>query len=181
MKKIDLPAFESLSEEVKRKLDTMPKINVFKHLAILQKSFIPIMNIFDSFYSDESKIPPKLREIGILRVGRNTSSSYEVHHHNFVSKCNGVTDKEKDYILIEKKVNQLSELENLICKVADEFCSNFCLSDKTQEKLFSLVPLETAYELIFCFSIYIGLACYIKGTGVLIEDSNPLEGKKTPL
>jgi 4-carboxymuconolactone decarboxylase len=181
MKKMILPPFESLSKEVQDRLNSKPKINIYKHLAVTQKSFIPIMDTFQTFYTKESKISPRLREIAILRAGSNTGSSYEVYQHKILSSSNGVTDREQNYILIENEVTQLTELENTVCKVADEFTNSFSLSDETKDKLFSLMSNEAACEIMLLMSLYIGLACYIKGTDVQLEETDPLKGMDKPL
>ena len=181
MKNMNLPPIESLSQEVQDELQSLPKINLYRKLAVLQKSFIPLIDTFKSFYIEESKIPHKLREIGILRVGSNTDSAYELHHHKLISKSTGLTKDETNIIINEKHVTQLNEIENTVCRVVDEFCKNFSLTEETQEKLYSLIPSESAMELILCIGIYIGLACFLKGTDVQIEPTNPLEGKSTPV
>ncbi|HJO91962.1 MAG TPA: hypothetical protein QF753_01065 [Victivallales bacterium] len=181
MNNMKLPPIESLSKDVQEKLKSLPEVNLYKRLAILEKSFIPILDVFNSFYTKDSNMPPKLREIAILRVGRNTGSSYEVHQHKLVSKSTGLASQDVNYILIENEVTQLSKTENLVCKAVDEFTSYFSLTEETQEEFYSLLPTKTVMELILLISMYTGLACFIKGTDVQIETDNPLKGKNTPL
>jgi 4-carboxymuconolactone decarboxylase len=176
-----LTNLEDLPEEVLTELNSYPKINIYKNFAQgYHRGFKAFCDLAATFYTEESKVHPRLREIGILRIAGNTKSEYEAHHHTNLAKNCGVTEKECEIIISEKRVDELSDEENLVCKVADEFCNNFKLSDETFEEFYSAFETEKAIEIATCLSMYIQIACIISALKVEIEDVNPLENLKKP-
>ena len=138
-----------LKKAVKEKLDKLPKINVYKKLAKdYPKGFIQFVDYAATLYIEDGKVSSKEREIGIMRVARNTNSKYEAFNHHQIALQVGVTEEELNFIATKETVTELTPKENLICKVADELCANFKISDKTHKMLFSEFGTEPATEII---------------------------------
>ena len=177
-----LTDLENLPEDVLNELKSLPKINIYKNFAQgYHRGFKSFFDYAKTFYTDESKMPSKLREIGILRIARNTKSEYETHHHTNLAKNCEVSNDECELIRSNSEVLELTEKENLVCKVADEFCTTFKISKATSEKLYSIFDTETAVEIVACLSMYIQLACILNALRVEIEEINPLAGSDKPL
>ena len=172
---------EELPENVQERLNSLPKINIYRNIALTYpKAFIPFHDLASTFYTEDSKVSPKLREICILRIAQNTKSEYEKHHHTTLAKNCGVTDNECKIIFSDQKVTELDIEGNMVCKVADELCTNFKLSSETFEKFYSLFKTEKAAEIASCLSFYILTACLLSAYKVEIEDINPLLNLKKP-
>ncbi len=105
----------------------------------------------------------------------------KTNQHYYLSKASGVTDKDVEIIKSSFTVTDLSTEENLICKVADELCSNFKVSDETLNQLYTNFDYQTSTEIIVLLSLYIFIACFISGARVEIEDNSPLKTHSTPL
>ena len=175
-------AIDTLPKNVQEKLKTLPDINLYKKMATgYPQGFIQMIDLIASIYSDQRKIPDRLREIGILRIARNTKSEYENYQHYYLSKASGVTGKDVEIIKSSFTVIDLSNEENLTCKVADELCSNFKVSDETLNQLYANFDYQTSTEIIVLLSLYIFIACFISGARVEIEDNSPLKTHNTPL
>lgn len=179
---IKFPTIDTLPKNVQEKLKTLPNINLYKKMATgYPQGFIQMIDLIAVIYSDQRKIPDRLREIGILRIARNTKSEYENYQHYYLSKASGVTDKDVEIIKSSFTVTDLCTEENLICKVADELCSNFKVSDETLNQLYTNFDYQTSTEIIVLLSLYIFIACFISGARVEIEDNSPLKTHNTPL
>ena len=177
-----LPSIEKLPREVQKKLKKLPQINLYETLAAgYPKGFNQIIDFIATFYNDDSKVAPRLREIGILRIARNTKSAYEAHQHYYLSKATGITDKEYDIIKSTEITTEFTDEENLICKVADELCSKFAISDATYNELYSSFETQAAIEIILCLSMYMQVACIINATRIKIEEDTPLKNQNKPL
>ncbi len=75
---IKFPTIDTLPKNVQGKLKTLPNINLYKKMATgYPQDFIQMIDLIAVIYSDQRKIPDRLREIGILRIARNTKSEYE--------------------------------------------------------------------------------------------------------
>lgn len=180
--KINFPPLEELPENVKDKLKSLPPVNLYKHIAAgYPRGFIPMLEFVSSIYSENRMISDRLREIGILRIARNTGSEYEAHQHYYLSKPAGITEKEMDTINSAEAVRSFSKEENLICRIADELCTSFKVSDNTITELYSSFATQEAVEIIVILSLYIMIACFISGTRVQIEESTPLKKQDKPI
>ncbi|MBK2256346.1 carboxymuconolactone decarboxylase family protein [Francisella philomiragia] len=165
---IKFPTIDTLPKNVQEKLKTLPNINLYKKMATgYPQGFIQMIDLIAVIYSDQRKISDRLREIGILRIARNTKSEYENYQHYYLSKASGVTDKDIEIIKSSFTVTDLSTEENLICKVADELCSNF--------------DYQTSTEIIVLLAYIFLLHAFISGARVEIEDNSPLKTHSTPI
>jgi alkylhydroperoxidase family enzyme len=128
----------------------------------------------------DGKFNPRLRQIAILRQAHLLQSRYEWHQHVFLSRANGVKDKEMDIIKSENPVKSLGEEENFMCRVSDEITLQAKLTDATFQELFKRYSVSLGAELILCLCYVNMLGRFINCTRVQIEDTNPLEGRASP-
>ena len=180
---LKFPTIDMLPEDIQKKLKTLPDINLYKKMATgYPRGFIQMIDLIATIYSDQKQIPDRLREIGILRIARNTKSEYEDYQHYYLSKSSGITDKEVQIIKSSFTVTEFSHEENLICKIADELCLTFKVSDEALNELYANFNFQISTEIIVLLSLYIFIACFISGARVEIEDNSPLKTQhSTPL
>ncbi len=175
-----MPDDATLPEDIQNTLKSLPPINAFRMLANVPQSFTPFINLTKSLLQDGT-INPSLREIAILRVACMTSSIYEWQQHFYLAKTHQVSDNKIDIIQNENPVSGLSQEENFICLLADELSVNAALSDATFKKLFEDYSTEQACEFIMLIGYFNMLSRYLNGTRVQIEETNPPEGRNSPL
>lgn len=178
-KSIPLPKDEQLPESIRKTLAQLPALNVFRMLGNIPNSFHPYVQLAKSLLGD-GKFNPRLRQIAILRQIYLIKSDYEWHQHVFLSRANGVTDREMEIIKKENPVHSLGEEENFMCRVSDEITLQAHLTDPTFSELFKRYSIELGSELILCLSYANMLGRFINCTRVHIEDTNPLEGRASP-
>ncbi|OGT38404.1 MAG: hypothetical protein A3F11_09690 [Gammaproteobacteria bacterium RIFCSPHIGHO2_12_FULL_37_14] len=176
---VPLPKDEQLSEVIRKTLNQLPSLNVFRMLANVPESFHPYVQLAKSLLGD-GKFNRRLRQIAILRQAHLLKSKYEWHQHIFLSKSNGVTDNEIEIIRTENPVVSLGTEENFMCRISEELTVNAHLTDATFKELFQRYSIELGTELILCLSYVNMLGRFINATRVQIEDTNPLEGLASP-
>jgi alkylhydroperoxidase family enzyme len=177
---VPLPKDKDLPEAIQKKLAEMPALNIFRMLANVERSFTPYIQLAASLLG-QGKFEPRIRQIAILRQAHLIHSRYEWHQHVFLSKANGVTDREIEVIRSENPVHSLGPEENFVCRVSEELTLNATLTDATFGELFERYSIELGTELILALSYANMLGRFINATRVQIEATNPLEGRKSPI
>lgn len=177
-KVIPLPKNSDLPADVAARLDSLPAINVYRMIANAPSCLIPWTDLIKGLY--QSSVDIRLREIAILRQAYKAKSEYELHQHKFIAQGNDISEEEIAMICQPNEVTQLSELENTICKMADELEVTATLSDETLSKLQGYFDTKELTELILLTSVYCSVARILNATRVQIEDNNPLAGADSP-
>ena len=117
-----------------------------------------------------SELPPRKREVAVLRVAHITGCNYEWAHHILGAKMNGVTDDEIARIAVTGPVDGLDEEGNLLCRVADEITRDVSLSDDALAEILARYGVRQAMELILCCSFYNMVSRIVESTRVEVEE-----------
>ena len=176
--RLKLPNNIDLPQNVAQRLDALPAINVYRMIANAPSCLIPWTDMVKGLY--ESKVEIRYREIAILRQAFIAKSDYELHQHRFIAQSNGISEEEIKTICSTGKVTGLSEIENVICDMAEQLESTAQLSDETANALKSHFSEQEVAELIILTSFYCCVARVLNATKVEIESSNPLAGQESP-
>lgn len=177
---VPLPSDNQLPTDAQALLKQSPPLNVFRMMANVPQSVGPFLQMARSL-NQNGTFDPRLREIAILRTAYLTNAAYEWHQHVFLAKANGVTDNEIKIIRGENPVHSLDPDANFVCKVTDELTKNVSLSDYTFKRLYGRYDVHKATELVLIISVYNMVSRFLNGTRVQIENTNPLEGHKSPV
>jgi alkylhydroperoxidase family enzyme len=118
MADVPMPEDSDLPSDVVAKLHSLPRISIYRLLAIVPRSVTPWADLVGAIYNCE--LPDRLREIGICRQARTARARYELFQHRQIARNNGVTQDELDTIHREPVVTSLDDEANLVCQVADE-------------------------------------------------------------
>jgi len=130
---IDLPDNNQIQKDILQKLETLPKLNVFRLFAGLPEIFNPLLSYVTGLYQFE--FDPRLREIAICRQSYIASAPYVLHQHKLLAKSCGVTDNELNIIISDGELNELDEDALLMCQMAEELEKNAALTDTTFGRL----------------------------------------------
>lgn len=93
------------------------------------------------------ELPPKLREIVILRVAKLTGSEYERAQHVPVALEVGVSQKQLDSISDWKNSAEFNDEERAILQYTDEVAQKVNVTDQTFNVLKNLFSEQTIVEL----------------------------------
>ncbi len=159
--------------ELLKELDKYPQINIYTALAYVPSCCKPWMDLIKGIYN--TGLNPRIREIGICRIGHLMNSAYESHQHHFIALQNGVTEDEIKKITHEKTVQSLDEEGNFICKVVDELVNQANLSEATFIELRRRYSVKDVVAMSVTFATYSAVGQLVNMLRLPIEESNPLK------
>jgi alkylhydroperoxidase family enzyme len=125
-----------------------------------------------SFTNRASKLPPKLRELLILRSGWNCRSEYEWAQHV------GIVGRARDHGLDPPRIAEgplspvWNDLERLLLQAADELYRDSVVSDRTWTALTPMLNPELLVSAIYTASDYRAISMSLNTYGVQLEAGN---------
>jgi 4-carboxymuconolactone decarboxylase len=120
----------------------------------------------------EADLPPRSREIVILRVGWNCAAEYEFGHHVLRARAAGLEDDEL-VVLAGGDPKGWSEEDRALVAMADELCADDCVSEETWSALARRWAPAQLVELLVIAGFYRMIAGFLNSTGVQPEDGVP--------
>ena len=162
------PDKQMLSQKEIERLNLYPDIDFMKVLSNIPKCIIPWTDLISALNSGSTN--PRIREIVILRISKNTNCKYALTQHTNLAKNNNISDLEIKIILEEKKVESLNQLENLLCLLADEIEQNHKAKDKTLNLINKHMNQHEISEIILLISLYCAACRFINSTNMDIKN-----------
>jgi alkylhydroperoxidase family enzyme len=118
---------------------------------------------FNNHLLFSSTLPPRLRELAVLRVAHLTDSEYEWRHHVRMGKEVGITD---DAINGIQRGEATDELDRAVLNAVDELQDKSVISDVTWAALSEHLDERQRMDLVFTIGCYGALAMAINTFGV---------------
>lgn len=115
-------------------------------------------------------LPPRLRELMVLRVAVRTRSTYEwVQHVRIAQEC-GVTEAEIDAIALGADAGATwSPLEANVLAATDELIDRFRIDDRTWARLAEHLDERQLVEVVFVVGTYTCLAMAFNSFGLELD------------
>ncbi|MFZ0832940.1 MAG: carboxymuconolactone decarboxylase family protein [Mycobacterium sp.] len=113
-----------------------------------------------------STLPPRLRELAILRVAHRTDSKYEWVQHVKLGMREGLTEEEIAGI---QRGEAADEFDRTILTGVDELMDGYELSDATWSALGERLDERQRMDFVFTVGCYITVAMALKTFGVELE------------
>src|SRR5262245_56721290 len=88
---MDYPDLDQLPADLREAVEKRGSLNVYRMVTHSPSLALPFLEIADAILQANT-VPPDLRELAIVRVGRAYGAEYEHHHHERIAKLFGVTD-----------------------------------------------------------------------------------------
>ncbi|KTD63660.1 carboxymuconolactone decarboxylase [Legionella santicrucis] len=178
-KHIPLPQDNELPPETVDLLNSLPPLNIHRLLTLAPNTHKPWLDFVAGIY--KGNFDPRLREIAICRYGFKTNSAYELHQHKALARKAGISSEELEIICTEQKVVSLSNEENFICQVVDEFEDLATLTDETFTKLLERYSVALIMELFTILGHYSCVCRVLNASRIPLEAVSPLETCESPL
>lgn len=163
-------------EHVRETLAKLPvSLNVFRMMAHAEQDFRPLIQLGTAILGRQ-KLPAKLRELVILRVGRVSNAQYEWVQHVPIALATGATQAQID--ALEKgdiTAPCFDATERTALRFATEVMRDVRASEATFNELTRLVTAQEIVELIVTVGYYMLLARLLETTAV---DIDPPAGTK---
>ena len=120
----------------------------------------------------KGELPPREREIVILRVGWRSQSEYEFGQHTVIGKQAGLTDDEIAR-LVRASLDGWSDSDAELVRMADELCADNVVSDDTWHALSEHWSEPQLLELLMLAGYYRLVSGVLNSAGVALEPNTP--------
>ncbi len=139
--------------------------NVFTTLAnhpTLYRQWLP----FATYILKDNAVPPRNREIAILRIGWLCKSEYEWGQHVRIGRRAGITDDEIRRIAVGPQADGWSEHDRLLLSATDELHADACIADATWQALSQTYSVQQMMDLVFTVGQYNLVSMALRSFGV---------------
>lgn len=145
-----------------READTNNALSTLAHHPALAKAFLR----FNVHLLTSSTLPPRIRELAILRVAHRRHSAYEWSHHVRMAKEEGITE---DQIAAVQRAEGLDAFDQAVITGVDELDEKSELSDHTWAALGERLNDQQRMDFVFTVGCYALLAMAFNTFGVQPE------------
>ncbi len=179
MARVSIPSADQVSDELKDVFRNMERrggqvLNVFKvmaHCPRICKEFLRLGNVI-LFHGS---LPPKLRELAILRVGDLAEAAYEWAQHVPLGLGAGLTNEQIKALHRWKDSSLFGVQERAILQYTDEVAENIRVSEKTFNAIREFLTEEQVVELTTAIGYYGMVSRILEALQIeLEEDKQPL-------
>lgn len=146
-------------------------LNIFATLAHNPK-LLKRFTHYAGWFLNKGLLPPREREVVILRVGWNCRSEYEFGQHTIIGLREGLTDAEIAALTRDPSTHPWSARDARLIAMCDDLCADDCVGDATwselagdwnEAELVELVMVAGTYRLVSGFLNTMGVQ---RDTGV---------------
>jgi alkylhydroperoxidase family enzyme len=164
----------SLSDAVREQLGEVPA-NVTRMLAVASEPVFATFSRMGSAFINGSSLPPKLRELAILRVGYLSDSRYETFQHEALGRFVGLSEAQIAAIEAgDSGADVLDEVEAAVLEFVDDLVENVRASDATLSAVRKHLDDTQVVDLILVTGNYMMVCRLLETTGVEL-DSAPID------
>ena len=125
--------------------------------------------VFARHILSQSSLPPRQREIVILRTGFLCKAEYEWGHHVAIAKDAGLTGDDFDRIVQGPGAAGWDHFEAALLKSVDELHENSSMSEETWNLLSGHLSIEQLMDLVFTVGEYHLVSMALNTLGVQLE------------
>ena len=118
----------------------------------------------------DSTLPPRHRELIIMRVAWHNQSDYEWGHHARLSRAVGITDAELKLVTVGHEAEGLTDFERLLLRAVDEMKFETTIKDETYEGLSAEYDVKQMLDVIQTFGAYNMVSMSLNIFGIQLED-----------
>ena len=149
-------------------------LNIFAVLAHHPK-LLKRFNLFGGFLLNKGLIPPREREIVILRVGWNAGAVYEFGQHTLIGTEAGLTAEEIAALASPSCLDDhpWDDPDRDLIRMADELCDDDCVSEITFARLAHRWDEAQLVELVICAGFYRLVSGFLNTMAVPLDRGVP--------
>ncbi len=128
---------------------------------------------FGTYIQRESLVPPKTRELLIMRTGWLIKAEYEWAHHDPIAREVGLTTAEIARITKGPSAPEWSEEYRAVLQAADELRRETFISDATWKTLAKYYNTQQMIEIVYTVGAYSMTGVAINSLGIQVEEGYP--------
>jgi len=126
--------------------------------------------VFAAHILRQNTLPPRDREILILRIGWLCQAEYEWGHHVVIGKQAGLTDEDIRRIQAGPDAAGISQHDRLLLTAVDQLHRDACLGDATWAELSKSFNTQQLMDLVFTVGEYNMVSMALNSFGVQLEE-----------
>lgn len=128
--------------------------------------------VFAAHVLGKSTLPPRDRELAILRIGWLNQAPYEWEQHVIIGKRSGISDAEIEQIKQGPKAGW-NKHEAALMQAADDLFENSVVSDETWKALAEKYNTQQMMDVVFAIGQYNLVSWALNSFGVPLDDFLP--------
>jgi 4-carboxymuconolactone decarboxylase len=144
-------------------------LNIFTTLA-RHPGLFKRWTVFGTHVLFKSTLPPRERELVILRTGWLCRSEYEFGQHTRIGRDCGLTDEEIRRITLGPDAPGWSDADRILLEATDELHEDQIISDATWAALATTWNERQLFDLLFAIGQYTLVSMFLNTVGVQLEE-----------
>jgi alkylhydroperoxidase family enzyme len=146
-------------------------LNIFRTM-VKHRGLAERFNRLGGYLLIKGLLPPRERELVILRVGWRCGSVYEFGQHTLMSRPAGVTEDEIRR-LAQESTDGWAEGDQDLILLADELCASNTVTQPTWDRLAARWSDEEMIELVILGGFYRMVSGFLNSVGVELDAGVP--------
>jgi 4-carboxymuconolactone decarboxylase len=175
MARVSIPSKDQISDELKDVFQRMEQrggqvLNIHKvmaHCPNVGRAFLRLGNAI----LFRGSVPPKLRELAILRVGDLAEATYEWTQHVPIGLRAGLTEQQIKALHQWKDSPLFSDQERAILRYTDEVAQNIRVSEETFKAVSDFLTEEQVVELTTTIGYYEMVSRILEALEIELEEN----------
>ena len=149
-------------------------LNIFRTMAQLPRALTAFLAWGGYILSRRNSLPPRERELAILRVGYLCGAGYEWTQHVPIGRAGGLTDAEIERIKAGPGAPGWSPIDSAILRASDELVRDHFITDTTWQDLSELGDTGRT-DLVFTVGQYTQVSMILNSLGVQLDPGQQLD------
>ena len=143
--------------------------NIFQTLAH-HPELLKRWTVFGNHVLFKSSLPPRERELVILRVGWLCRAEYEWAQHVVIGKREGVTEKDIENVAAGPDAAGIDPFDATLLRAVDELHDDSIVGDETWRALTERYNVEQLLDLVFTVGQYTLVSMALNTLGVELDE-----------
>lgn len=144
-------------------------LNLFSTL-VHHPKLLKRWRVFGTHVLMKSTLPPRDRELLILRTAWNCQAAYEWSHHAEIGREAALTDEQIRRVTLGPDAPGWTAHESALLSAADELHDRTTIGDETWEALAATYTVQQMLDLIFCVGQYHVVAMALNSLRVPMDE-----------
>jgi alkylhydroperoxidase family enzyme len=172
---------DELTDEQKAAVRTLsegrPLLNIYRTLAHAPEALQRFLQWGAYVLSRRNSLPPREREIVILRTGYLCKSGYEFAQHRRIGLREGLSESEINDLKASPDAPGWSAADQALIRACDELHYDQFVSDATWEELGAHFDDKQRMDVVFTAGQYTQVSMFLNTFGVQLEPGQTLDAE----
>ncbi len=156
------------AQDVLKTTSLGPAVNIFRTFARHPK-LLKRWLVFGNHVLFKSTLPPRERELLILRTGWRCKAEYEWGQHVIIGRATGLTDEEIERITLGPDADGWDPFDATLLRAVDELHDDHIVSDETWWALGERYDTQQLMDLVFAVGQYTLVSMALNTFGVQLD------------